>query len=85
MNESSQMMIHVQDNEPSSHMLAQQLQFLTHEVDDDQVQDEVAEEEVGEGTLVRDVCELELVFRINLDAEADCSEWWWECQRKAKR
>ncbi len=37
------------------------------------MEDEVAEEEVSEGTLVRDVCELELVFGINLDAEADCS------------
>ncbi len=44
------------------------------EVDDDKVEDQVAEEEVGKGTLLRDVLELSTVLGVDLDAQTDCTK-----------
>ncbi len=43
------------------------------EVDDNKVEDQVAEEEVGKGTLLRDVLELGTVLGVDLDAQTNCT------------
>ncbi len=44
------------------------------EVDDDKVENEMAEEEVGKGTLLRDVLELGAVLGVDLDAQTNCTK-----------
>ena len=46
---------------------------LSEEIDDDQMEDRVSEDEVGEGPFRGNVRELRLVLVVDLDAQAGCN------------